>query len=381
MKRRKLPQRRGGIYLLVLVGSATVTSISLLGLTMASERRQAAERSVHAQAATQVAHGALELGIDMLARDPSWRWRSPQGWWFKVKEFDGSTMALAVTDRAGSDIADGPCRPVVLRGVGIQSTSRTMFEVELEPEYVWPDDGLEVAQALGANGYWRNKPDEAKPADAIDVNKGEWRGDTDALTYESVSCTTAHGFNGTDNYVEIPNKIWYENNNGTISLWYYQDADQTQAGLFSKDDATDGDDGGTAISIVGSRIVFAMRRGNQVSQIIGGTSTQGQWHHVVATFGDNGMALYLDGVLQGTDPAVRGWKRNYAPIVLGASGQVAAMAGDTGGAIGSFLKGSAAHLSLFPRALSEGEVLTLMDAQRSPPRMRIVPGSWRRVTE
>ncbi len=380
MKQRRFPQRRGGIYLLVLVGSATVTSISLLGLSMASERRQAADRAVNSQAATQLAHAAIELGIDTIARDPNWRWNQEIGWWFKARSLDGGTMALAVTDRAGASVSDGPCRAIVLRGVGKQSTSRTMIEVELEPEYIWPDDGLEAAAALGGVGYWKNEPDESKPQDGIANNAGTWEGASNLLTYESISCTTAHGYNGTDNYVRIKHENNYDNDNGSIALWYFQDDDQTLAGLFSKDDAWDGDIGGTAIMLTNSGLRFSIRRNGDVKHIFGEVPEPGQWHHVVATFGDDGMALYLDGVLQATDPLNLGWGQNYAPMVFGASNQAAALAGNSETIMG-FLKGSVAHISVFNRALREGEVLTLMDAQRKPPIMRIVPGSWRRVTE
>ncbi len=378
MMSRTRTSRRGGIYLLVMVGSATVTTIALVGLSLSAERRQAAQRAVNAQAATQLAHASIEMGIHTIATDPSWRWTYGDGWWFKDHWIGDGRLALAVVDRDGGSITDAPCRPVVLRGVGIQGTSRTMLEVELEPEYVWPDDGLTVAQALGAMCYW-SLDSGASPVDSISGFSGSWEGGSPSGSAESVSCSVAARFDGVDDFVEIRQQRALELAQGSIAFWFNQSTGQTQSGLFCKDDSVQGKTGGTGLTLSAGGLTFTMRSGGSQYSINGDVPEQGRWHHVVATFGASGMSLFLDGALQGTDPIAISWASNKAWPVVGVDAHGPAISGTDSRS--QFLDGSVAHLSIFDRQLSEGEVLTLMDAQRAPSTMRIVPGSWRRVTE
>ena len=52
------------------------------------------------------------------------------------------------------------------------------------------------------------------------------------------------------------------------------------------------------------RLVFGIYRGAEYRVTSSTAYNDGQWHHVVSTLGDNGMRLYVDGVLVGTNPQV-----------------------------------------------------------------------------
>ncbi len=389
MSPRIRTSRRGGIYLLVMVGSATVTTIALVGLSLSAERRQAAQRAVNAQGATQLAHASIELGLHTIATDPSWRWTYGDGWWFTNRSLDGGRLALAVVDRDGGSITDAPCRPVVLRGVGIQGTSRTMLEVELEPESIWPDDGLTVAKALGAVHYWRFGAEEEvdKLLDPINDRDAEWLPVLPTAGAESLSCDTTRKLNGIDQFVGIKHNTDFDLEAGTVAFWYIQTGDVERAGLFGKDELGF-DKGGHTTVLLDGPLVFTMESLTKTYTATGRTTpAPGEWHHVAITFGPDGMWLYLDGSLEATNSYTAGWKSaksdtdNSAPIALGANAMNASESGGFASNPTDFLEGAVAHLSIFDRQLSEGEVVTLMDAQRRPSTMRIVPGSWRRVTE
>ena len=65
--------------------------------------------------------------------------------------------------------------------------------------------------------------------------------------------------------------------------------------------------------------------GDQELYSSSGSVAAGQWHHVVVTFGDAGMQLYLDGSLVDSDAytgglgTTSGGSGNYEPIAIGAN--------------------------------------------------------------
>jgi len=138
---------------------------------------------------------------------------------------------------------------------------------------------------------------------------------------------TAFEFDGNNDYVEIPHDDSYLMQAGTFSVWFKTDTTSGQRGLFSKDSSGYDTGGHFSVWLNGSRIEVRMQSttaSNFVRSASGSIST-GQWYHVMFAWGEEGMALYLNGVLVDTNAYTGGMGTssggvgNYEPIVLGAN--------------------------------------------------------------
>ena len=76
----------------------------------------------------------------------------------------------------------------------------------------------------------------------------------------------------------------------------------------------------------------------------------GEWHHVAATIDTaEGAKIYLDGVLEGTNPDTGGITVGDYPVFIGENAQAA----------GRFWDGSVDEVMIYNRALSVGEIMSL----------------------
>lgn len=142
----------------------------------------------------------------------------------------------------------------------------------------------------------------------------------------------ALSFNGNNSYVEIPHIDDYLLNNGTVSLWFKHSGLNRSQGLWSKD--SEGYNTGGHLTLYTEKRtrgangpIIALTRFQSDSNsysIFDNNLTGGQWHHIVFTFGNDGMKLYIDNQLTSSDPytggtgITSGGAGNFEPIVVGA---------------------------------------------------------------
>lgn len=156
-------------------------------------------------------------------------------------------------------------------------------------------------------------------------NDGTPRGDiTGGVTGQH---GTAYHFDGSNDYVEIPHDDSYLMQAGTFSVWFKPDNTSGRQGLFSKDSYGLDTGGHFSVFLDGSRVEVRMQSTTQSYYVFSpsGSISTGNWYHIMFAWGEEGMALYLNGVLVDTDPytgglgTTSGGIGNYEPIVLGAN--------------------------------------------------------------
>lgn len=375
-------RRRGGIYAMVMIGSATVTTMALAGLTFSAEHRIAAQRAADRQASTQLALGAIQAGLHRIHADPSWRDDPGDGWWFDTTDSAGSTK-LGVYAPEGGSIAANTCGRVRLRGIGSVGTARAIFEVDLVPEQIWPDDAQRVAQAIGATAYWPlsiPNPD----TDTLGALAGQWVGEGPRHAASGVSCTASPSMSATD-YLQVPYDARFDTPEASIAFWYIQVSPQTKAGLVTRTSGTQSKTGVMALTVQGDSVVAELNSSTQTYTLTQPGITSGSWHHVVLTLGSSGMNLYIDGQQVAANDYRRSWYDASCETCTSRTFLIGTHTTDSEDAqepaSSAVLNGAVAHLAVFGHQLTEGEVQTLYDAQRAPSPMRIVAGSWRRVVD
>ena len=105
---------RGAAMLLVLiaVGVATILALSFLATQGPT---QAVARNIDRKAqARQIAESALEMAIDYVNEDATWRTDKTSGQWMSEASLDGGTFDLYGTDEADGDLSDDDSEPVQL---------------------------------------------------------------------------------------------------------------------------------------------------------------------------------------------------------------------------------------------------------------------------
>ncbi|MEM9683100.1 MAG: cadherin domain-containing protein, partial [Pseudomonadota bacterium] len=118
---------------------------------------------------------------------------------------------------------------------------------------------------------------------------------------------SAANFDGTNDYVEVPNSSDFDLPEGTIQAWFKVDDFNRQDHTILSMDSSGTDTGSVYLAVDGNRgdveffIEDASTSGGLGSTsnhyMLSGNNTvqEGQWHHVAVTFGPGGMVMYLDG--------------------------------------------------------------------------------------
>lgn len=183
---------------------------------------------------------------------------------------------------------------------------------------------------------------------------------------------TAFDFDGVDDYVEIPHDDSYLMQGGTFSVWFKTDKTSGRQGLFSKD-STDYDTGGHfSVFLQDDYIEVRMQSTTQSYYVYSssGSINTGQWYHIMFAWGEEGMVLYLDGVLVDSNSytgglgTTSGGIGNYEPIVLGGN------AWQSGDLIATPVKdhfdGTLDDLRIYNERLDESQALEIFNGAIEP---------------
>ncbi|MDH3603328.1 MAG: hypothetical protein OEU26_27255, partial [Candidatus Tectomicrobia bacterium] len=168
-------------------------------------------------------------------------------------------------------------------------------------------DGGTTATDDSGNGH-----DGTYTSGAASGAGGAIAGDSDA----------AGGFDGVDDYVEIPASTDYQLSDGTVSMWFNTASIGNVQTLLSRD-STGFDAGGHLTIRLDAAGQIDVRHQDTTSSytIDSGATTvaAGEWHMMSYSWGADGMRLYLDGELVGSDPTVTTLEGNNEPWTIGAN--------------------------------------------------------------
>ncbi len=168
-------------------------------------------------------------------------------------------------------------------------------------------------------------------------------------------------------YHEVPHQDLFLLNDGSVSLWFKSSNDGVRQGLFSKDSSGYDTGGHTSLMIESDgRLRFRFQSTTGTEELYGSTHiTKDELHHVLISFGSEGMQLYLDGELESENSATLGLGSqsggigNFEPIVLGANAWKSDDLIAT--PVEEHFKGEISHFSLFGSQLSIEETLALFN--------------------
>ena len=188
MLRVPRPSHRGSVYILVLGSAMLVTVIGVSSLLLTRVQHRVASNADDMVEARLHAWAAVNLGLQLIDQDSSWRGTYGNTSWPKNQPIGDGTYTIEVTDPADADLVAGPPGPVILSGIGMMNQARHEIQVTLAPPPgITP---LEVlATAIHADGNFTVFP--ATPpttifvsapisSNANVVNDGDILGDVEA---------------------------------------------------------------------------------------------------------------------------------------------------------------------------------------------------------
>ena len=374
--------RRGSVYLLVIISMAIAGAVVLTSLELSSGRNTEAALVTNSVQARHYAHSAIERGFAILTSEPTWRWTRGDGNWGTGITTDRGTFDLRVTGIDSDALSQDAWLPATLTGVGRVGQSRSMLAVQVGlqgegvpdiGDIVFSNTGLAIWPFEGVSSAAKHEQVRGNLADIVDGSTPFRAGAVPGL-----GASTAPWFSD-GSYARMALGVGYENIR-TVSFWLWADNTTNPQGILDRD-ALGFSKGSWACFLASGQLSVYVESAGSTSSMSVSISPR-QWHHVVFTFEESEVVLYLDGVEvdSSPSPSLNFWNAaaNTENLHVGVSHSFSF----PGSASVSFpFTGSICHVVLMGDPLDHGDVEDLYDAYPAPAEYRVLVDTWSRVSE
>ncbi|TPV57319.1 LamG domain-containing protein [Aestuariibacter sp. GS-14] len=184
-------------------------------------------------------------------------------------------------------------------------------------------------------------------------------------------CQAAY-FRGDKDYLNLPHSSAYTVAQGSVSFWmntnnlaYFNVPQEGGMALLSKDESGLGNGGHFSMWVTNTGAIKVNQQSASTTYQLNTSPVivEGQWHHVVYTFGSLGMQVYVDNVLVGTNANyTSGWQSNTKPLLVAANANRHNPQDSAYNDLGDFYQGRIDDIRLFRQQLS-AEQIALLNAQ------------------
>ena len=161
-------------------------------------------------------------------------------------------------------------------------------------------------------------------------------------------------FNGTDEYIDLGEaKTTFTGQAGSVSAWFTIDSTSTSSTIFQARVDTNNyvnvfyHNGSTEL-----RIAYRLGGSTKLASHTVDFESDGDFHHVLATWSTTRIQIFVDGTLQDTNTFTGTFTGTFANVMIGQNTLD-----------GNYLHGKVAHLGVFTREMAIGDVYV---ADREP---------------
>ena len=160
-------------------------------------------------------------------------------------------------------------------------------------------------------------------------------------------------FNGTSDYIDLPNDIITDTDNYTLGVWYYFDTQTTNDSILSFGySANDTPIVNLELVNDGTVIQGFHRLDNSSNSTLTHTiSTSGEWNYLVVTKDESDHKLYLNGSVVSSNSSATTGTLTFDQISIGSLNRVSNI---------NFWEGNLANVAIWNRALSSDEINSVM---------------------
>ena len=241
-------------------------------------------------------------------------------------------------------------------GTTITNTSDITTSDQVDPDLTNNSDSADISVKTpvtctpvpsGIISWWAG---DGNTDDIVGGNDGQLQ---NGATFAPGMVDDALSFDGIDDYMEITDQTGFDFGSGSFSVSAWISTVATTSGGNGRDDILAKGDptiSGFAISMETNSAAFWVGRSGELF----GSSrlNDGQWHHIVGTRNDSGsIALYVDGLLDLSGDNNENVDTSTS-LFIGKHGTTNA----------SYFDGLIDEVTIFNRALSDGEIKAIFDA-------------------
>ncbi len=388
MQQISCPIKRGSVYIITLFTVAAIVSMVLIGVRL---RMATNSQSAIIEQMSEGSMGVLdatEYAFQQILDDSDWNTTSQSG-----VVFDPITVGDSIYSSTVVDTATGlvPTESTTNYGVKVNAQHRTVkssAQIEVLQTRV---DYIAILNSLRATHYWPMNEAErsSKASDPIGSYTGEY------LDPQVPGAgTNDHGalvpvFADANDSMEVPWGVDFIQPEGSISLWMKL-TNESRLDTTSLIGSLYQSGGNASINISIWNFTVSTYICDDGSFSYGNfatstseTVTPNTWHHIVMTWGANGLFTYIDGIEAASNRSntmglktARANKGGEQPFYIGSGYLLTPFTHIEKG-----FDGSIAHVAFIPAQLKGGQVAELAAIKPDLLETSIVEDSWVRVFE
>ncbi|MFG0258925.1 MAG: LamG-like jellyroll fold domain-containing protein [Phycisphaerales bacterium JB041] len=378
--------RRGGVYVLVLVVTTTVSAMALLGLRAAMSAHEEGRRVADSISARQNAASAMEIGIHTIETEPDWRLSRAGGEWISKVAIGTGSATVRVETVGGGAYGKDPWETIELSGYGFEGDSRSILRAQIALSGESTRDHVGELAHQDVVAYWPLNGLEGDGYETDEVGGNSllkaWSGDeiTPGLV-PGLGKSTAPWFSGTGGAIEAKSLDTYLAVR-SVSVWFWVSSTAGTQGIVTRDASGRGTGGRWELVVNSGALESVYDTSVRTVTLAGGLVVASRWNHAILTLDNDEMRLYLNGVRVDQQSVVELDKEieGDAPtesILIGVSRRMGATT-DPGS---NHIRGSVCELALLEDKLSDSDAQDLYDKYPLPAEYKVVTDTWERVIE
>ena len=380
--------RAGSIYLITLITVAVIVSMVLIGVSLRTSSNASSTLIVEMNESSNSVLDATEYAYEVITADPLWRLTAQSGAIFAPFTMGDIDYTSSVVD-SDTDIA--PTYNTSTYRVKVSSTNDLAVSSANIDILSFEIDYAAYVKSLGAIMYWPldESSSPVLASEPINGKDGTYQEPAVAGLDYNDEAGLVPVFNKANDHILVPWNGRFKKDNGSISFWMRCDGGDTwtnyaimgmlyQAGGIPSFNIVVWGYGISMYLDEDGKYTFSNTVSTPLNLI-----TPGQWHHVVTTWGSNGLCIYIDGARQAkkssltdgvdTADADEGGKQ---PVLIGGGYRTSFLGTSQDGFVGSV-----SHVAYYRRQLTDDEVAALAAIKPDRLQFTLVEDSWVRVYE
>lgn len=298
------PTNRGSVYLVTLITVAAIASMVLIGMRLRTASNDQSALIEQMAETNNAIFDATELALQTIQNDPAWVLTAQKGIVYESLKLGDTTYAATVTDADTKALPDDDTENY---RIDLQTQSKiTHAHANLDLN-ISTVDYLAYLKGLSAMFYWQlDEPENStRASEQIESQHGAYLGSSAAALGTNDQGALVPVFKDTNDIVSANWDNDYGQNNGSIAMWikYTGPANSSTSSPFVGINYKYNGHPTLNLAVYDSRISAYVcddgsRSGAYLLNTPNGTIQTNQWHHIVLTWGDGGLAIYIDGTRQ-----------------------------------------------------------------------------------
>ncbi|MBL4809770.1 MAG: LamG domain-containing protein [Phycisphaerales bacterium] len=382
---------RGSVYLVTVITVAAISSMVLIGVKLRTATNTTQAIITEMTESNVSLLDATEFALQTIASDPIWPSTAQSGTIFpSITPFakEDAVYTGTVLDANTNSLPTSTTTTYRLNISATNNEIKSAAQIELLAE---KPDYQATLDDLSAIFYWpldeENNPHQA--LEYIESQHGTYLAPAVAAADINNQGAPVPLFNDSNDHIEIPWVSSFKQENGSITLWMKCTGNvRSNNYSFLGMDTTLNGVPTLNMSVYFNAIVAYIDDDNSwgfgnFTRTPFDLITPGTWYHIALVWGDNGLHIYVDGTLQGsnvsntdginTQSAKNGGEQ---PLRVGGGFYTGFPSTPTDG-----FEGSVAHVAFFEDPLSAVEVAELAAIRPDLRTYSLVNNSWVQVFE